>query len=145
MNTESILFREKAADYLVCYNDNCEKAAQCLRRKVAGYVPDTRRLLLSVNPGYVARKKGKCEYFQSAEPIYMGKGLVHFYDRIPESAARAIRKQLLAHFGNSNYYRYRSGERLIKPEIKEYITEVCRKHGWTEELVFDETVLEYQW
>lgn len=145
MNTESLLFRKKAADYLVCFNDECPKAGQCLRRKVADYVPDTRRLLLNVNPSYVARKKGKCEYFQSAEPVLMGKGLAHFYDKIPESKARAIRKQLLSHFGNSNYYRYRSGERLITPEVKKFIIETCKKNGWNEEPVFDDVVQDYQW
>lgn len=142
---ETILFRKKAEDYLVCYNDNCAKANDCLRRKVAQYVPNTRRLLLSVNPDYVAKREGKCEYYQPAEPIEMGKGLVHFYDQIPERTARAIRMQLLAHFGNSNYYRYRNGESLISPDVRDHIAKVCRQNGWTGELTFDETATEYNW
>mgnify|MGYP007101857025 CR=1 FL=1 len=142
---EMMLFRKKAENYLLCFNDNCALAAGCLRRKVAHYVPDTRRLLNCVNPDYVAKRKGKCEYYQSAEPIEMGKGLTNFYDQIPERTARAIRKQLLAHFGNSNYYRYRNGEYLISPDVRSFIAKVCQQHGWTGELVFDDTVIDYRW
>jgi hypothetical protein len=82
--TEMMFFRQKAEDYLLCYNDNCALAASCLRRKVA-------------------------------------------------------------HFGNSNYYRYRNGEYLISPDVRNVIEKVCRQHGWTGELTFDDAVLDYEW
>lgn len=145
MDNEARLFSEKAQTYLVCFNDGCARSGECMRRRLAGYVPSTRRIVESVNAGYVAARGGQCEYFRQARPVTMHKGLTRFYDQIPERTARMIRKALISDFGNSNYYRYRSGELLITPAVEEHISQVCRRLGWTDGLAFDEEQQEYQW
>ena len=145
MDYNETIFSQKAEKYLVCYNDKCELSNRCLRRKVANYVPATRRIVESVNAVYVEKNGGKCDYFRPAEPVVMHKGLEHFYDNIPESMARAIRNKLILHFGNSNYYRYRNGSLPITAEVCQYIETVCRQNGWTGDLDFDGEATEYNW
>lgn len=145
MNNEKKLFSEKAEKYLVCYNDECARAEQCLRRLLANYVPDKRRIVESVNPGYVKRNHGECDYFHSSEPTVLYKGMTHFYDEIPEQKAREIRFKLRHHFGESTYYRLRNGQRSITPAIYDQIRSICVACGWTEELVFDEETQEIKW
>ena len=145
MNYKTKIFSEMALSYLVCCNDDCPLAGRCLRREVAGYVPAKRRIVECVNAAYVASKGGKCEYFRPAEPTLMHKGLVHFYDQIPERTARKIRSALILDYGSSNYYRYRNGEQPITPEVESHIRTVCQQFGWTADLVFDEETEEYKW
>ena len=40
--------------------------------------------------------------------------------------------------GNTTYYRYHNGERLLTPEQQEWIINLFRRHGYTDELRFDE-------
>lgn len=145
MDNKTKEYREKAETYLVCYYNECEKAEQCLRHLLAEYVPETRRIVESVNAGYVKRHKGRCDYFRSAEPIVMYKGMTVFYHEIPERIAHEIRFTLRKHFGNSTYYRLRNGERLVTPDIYDYIKKVCEDYGWKEELQFDEKLFEVNW
>lgn len=144
-NQTTQLFTEKAEKYLVCYYAECAKADRCLRRMLADYVPPTRRVVESVNAGYVKAHKGKCEYFRSAELITMYKGMKAFYNEIPEQKAKLIRYALTRHFGNSSYYRLRNGERLITPDVLRYIQNVCTTNDWNEPLHFDEEVAAYNW
>lgn len=145
MDNEKKLFSEKAEKYLVCYNDDCAKAGQCLRRMLADYVPDKRRIVECVNPGYVKRNKGVCAYFHSSEPTVLYKGMTHFYDEIPEQRAHEIRFKLRHHFGESTYYRLRNGKRVITSAIYNQIKTICTECGWTEELAFDEKTQEINW
>ena len=145
MNYEEKIFRKKDETYLVCRNEACKHAQECLRRMLSDYVPATRRIVEFVNEDYVASRKGQCEYYRSAEPIVMHMGLKKFYDMIPEYTARKIRKTLICDFGSSNYYRYRNGQLLITPDIERHIKDVCRRFGWSSALVFDEIVQEYEW
>lgn len=145
MDEQTKLFREKAESYLVCFNNECAKAGQCLRRLLADFVPETRPIIESVNPTYVSQQPKGCNYFRSAEPIRMYKGLTGFYNQIPEPVARSIRFTLLRHYGNSTYYRLRKGERLITPSDVRYIESVCRKCGWTGALSFDAETTEFDW
>lgn len=144
-NQTTKLFAEKAEKYLVCNNDECTKADNCLRRLLADYVPPTRRIIESVNTRYVLARKGKCEYFRPAEPITAYKGMTTFYNQIPEQKARMIRYTLVNHFGNSTYYRLRNGERLITPDILRFIQNVCTANEWTGPLHFDEETTDYNW
>lgn len=145
MDNELQLFLEKAETYLVCYNEACLLSAECLRRKLASYVPNTRCTVECVNPDYVAAQQGQCVYYRPSAPVAMHKGLTRFYDQIPERIARSIRRTLVYDFGNSNYYRYRNGELTITPDIEKRIKKVCLQNGWTADLVFDEELYDYDW
>ena len=145
MENEKKLFSEKAETYLVCNNDEGTRAGQCLRRMLAPYVPKTRRIVECVNADFVKAQNGRCDYFRSAEPVVMHKGMTRFYDAIPERTAKAIRFELIRHFGSSTYYRLRNGQRLVTPDVLRFITTVCTNNGWNEELAFDEERVEFNW
>lgn len=55
-----------------------------------------------------------------------------------------LRKRVKAYLGgNTTYYRYHHGERLLTPEQQEWIIALFRRHGYTGELGFDKYLDRY--
>lgn len=74
-----------------------------------------------------------------------GMGLQETYDDMPARISRAIHLNLEAIFNHSPYYRYRNQKLGLTPKQQECIRQVCRKHGWKEEIQFDRYTEEYDW
>lgn len=64
---------------------------------------------------------------------------------VPARISRAIHLNLEAIFNHSPYYRYRNQKLGLTPKQQECIRQVCRKHGWKEEIQFDRYTEEYDW
>ena len=141
--TEKELFTEHAKNYLLCYNNQCEKHEQCLRWILKDYVPKEQASVTAVNPLYT--DKSGCSLFQSSEKRKMAVGMTKFYDEMPRKKGQSIRDTLEGHFGHTMYYLYRNGERPITPDMQEYIKKVCIRNGWNEEAVYDGFTEEYEW
>lgn len=139
------LLREKAKHYLVCYREQCERHQHCLRWLAGPYVPETDNVQTCVNVMNKEVREGRCPFFKSDEPVRMKRGLKHLYDDIPKRVGTAIRLELDSHYGHTMYYKYRNGELPITPDMQRCIAEVCQRHGWTVEPVYDETTEEYDW
>ena len=84
-----------------------------------------------------------CNYFIDEQPLQYARGMTHLLDRVPLSDAKIIDKQIRAYFGRNNYYRSMSKVRLIKPQEQEYIRQLFRRKGITDEPEFDEYVEYY--
>ena len=143
--TDEELFAQKAANYLLCINDTCERKDHCLCHILMSYVPQKTRIIRCLNPKHMAANGEGCENYKSNEKVQTPKGMVHFFDDIPGKIGKEIRSSLISSFGESTFYRFRNGERLITTDILEQITTVCSACGWKEPLVFDENVMEYLW
>ena len=139
------LLREKAKHYLVCYYNGCKLHKHCLRWLAGPYVPERDNVQTCVNVTNKDVKAGHCRFYKSDELLTMKRGLRQFYDDIPKKKAIAIRKELDEYYGHTMYYKYRNGVLPVTPAMQEHIAEVCRNHGWTEDLVYDETTEEYDW
>ena len=73
----------------------------------------------------------------------MARGMVNFYENIPEPKAKAIRKDLIQHFTKTKYFKFRNGTFPITPEDQQQIADICRANGWTYNLTFDNYYEEY--
>ena len=139
------LLREKAQNYLVCYNDGCPRREHCLRWLAGPYVPETQWVQTCVNLMNKELRAGRCRYFKADEKITVMRGFKHLTDHMPKLVGTAIRKELDATYGHTMYYKYRNGKLPVLPEMQQHIAEVCRKHGWTEPPVYDSQHEEYDW
>ena len=139
------LLREKAKHYLVCYYEPCERREHCLRWLAGPYVPPTDRVQTCVNVTNTEVVEGRCPFFKSDEPVQMKRGFTHLYDDMPKRIGTAIRLELDSHYGHTMYYKYRNGELPVTPDMQRHIAEVCRRHGWTAEPVYDSETDEYDW
>lgn len=144
MIDEKIL-KQKAEKYLVCFNDQCPKHEHCLRWQVGLYVPVKQMTITCVNPKLKLSAKGGCSSFREDQIKKVAKGMVHFYDDMPRKLEVAIKTELIATFTRVGYYDMRKGLRPITSDLERMIRQVCRNHGWTKKLHFDDYVDELIW
>ena len=126
-----------------CLNSECLRAEQCLRQQVTLRMPKERGLVTVVNPNHVSPSGEDCKLFVLDQPEQYARGITHLLDRVPHNDAVFIKQQMIAHFGQTNYYRFFRKERLVKPHEQKYIRQLFQKRGVTEEPVFDEYVEYY--
>ena len=81
--------------------------------------------------------------FIDEKPVLFARGMKHLLDQVPLADATVIKRQMMAYFGKTIYYRCCNKERLIKPKEQEYIQGLFRRRGITEMPQFDEYVEYY--
>ena len=143
--TEKELFTMHTRNYMLCYNEHCEKREQCLRWILKDYVPHNQLMVSAINPRYTSGNTAMCRNFRNSEKRLMGIGMIRFYDEIPHKVELGIRKFLISHFGNTMYYNYRRGDLPITPGVQEEIREICIRHGWDKVPMYDAYREEYEW
>ena len=142
--TDEKIFRERAAGYMVCYSHVCTKQAVCLRRKLAGYIPETQENNLSVNLNYKDVETAQCPLFKNAEKVPMAVGMIHLLDTVPYDTARHIKRHLITELGRKRFYAYRNGSQPIPPHVQQRIADVFRENGYGEAPLFDAYTEDYE-
>lgn len=143
--TEKEIFSHKAPNYLLCFINECPRRATCLRWLVGQELQSNDYNILSVNPMHPEVKANKCALYREKKHVRYAKGMMHFYDEMTRSQEVGIKHRLIVHYGRRQYYEYRRGERLISPEMQEFIGQVCKEHGYTKELRYDGWQDDYAW
>lgn len=132
------------AGFAHCFNSDCLKAGQCLRHQITRYIPDDRWSVSTMNPTQI-RPEGDCPAFMTDRPLKYAYGMTHLLDQLTYVRARAIKKQLLMHYGKTYFYRLKREERCFLPEDQQYIRNLFLRYGVTEEPVFDYYQNNYEW
>lgn len=143
--TEKEIFSHKAPNYLLCFINECPRRATCLRWLVGQELQSNDYNILSVNPMHPEVKVNKCALYREKKHVRYAKGMMHFYDEMTRSQEVGIKHRLIVHYGRRQYYEYRRGERLISPEMQEFIGQVCKEHGYTKEPHYDGWQDDYAW
>lgn len=143
--TEKEVFSHKAPNYLLCFINECPRRATCLRWLVGQELQSNDYNILSVNPMHPEVKANKCALYREKKHVRYAKGMMHFYDEMTRSQEVGIKHRLIVHYGRRQYYEYRRGERLISPEMQEFIGQVCKEHGYTKEPHYDGWQDDYAW
>ena len=126
-------------------NTRCPKAENCLRHSMTQYTTAQNIRLSVINPLCYPAAGKECPHFRSNKKIRVAWGFKKLYDDMPARISRAIHLNLEAIFNHSPYYRYRNQKLGLTPKQQECIRQVCRKHGWKEEIQFDRYTEEYDW
>ena len=71
-----------------------------------------------INPEHIASDGGDCTYFIDEKPVLFARGMKHLLDQVPLADATVIKRQMIAYFGKTIYYRCCNKERLIKPRSR---------------------------
>ena len=130
---------------MLCFINECPRRASCLRWLVGQELQSNEYNILSVNPMHPEVKANKCALYREKKHVRYAKGMMHFYDEMTRSQEVGIKHRLIVHYGRRQYYEYRRGERLISPEMQEFIGQVCKEHGYTKELRYDGWQDDYAW
>ena len=138
-------FDTKLANYTLCFNAQCPQSENCLRHNLTQYNTAQNARLSVVNPLCYPEGDKKCSLFRTNKKILVAWGFKHLYDDMPARISSAIHLNLECIFHHSPYYRYRNQKLGLNPAQQECIRQVCRKHGWNKEVVFDRYTEEYDW
>ena len=55
----------------------------------------------------------------------MARGMLNFYENIPEGKAKAIRKALIQHFTKKKYFKFCNGTYPITPQDRNETASMC--------------------
>ena len=127
--------------YLLCFNDDCALADECLHRLTARSGRQKDEVLTAVNP---VRSSGKsCRYYKPNKVVTMAYGMVDSFHEVKADHIASLRNVLIHHFGRGSYYLRRNGLRPITPEEQQYISSIFRQFGY--EAKFDRMEEETEW
>ena len=119
LSYEEKMLRKKAQHYLLCMSDKCSRKEHCHRWHVAQWTPDDMRIANVINPYRKDVVEGNCIDFRSDKKRRMARGMVNFYENIPEPKAKAIRKAIIADLTKTKYFKSATtpspSPRKIKP------------------------------
>ena len=90
-------------------------------------------------------QRSDCPMFRKDEPVRMPTGLAAIYYNMPGRIERAIKNHLINVYSRKRYYEYHNGTRPMTPDVEQYIRQVIKNAGWTEEPRFLNYVEEYLW
>lgn len=127
--------------WAMCYLSECSRRDECLRYQVcmsAGFT-----LRQCVLPAVL--RKGECPYFHPIRKVRVAIGFKGIFSEVRYRDHSTIRSKIANYLGRGGtYYRYRNGERALSPEQQEWIRQLFRRYGYTDEVVFDryETIYE---
>ena len=143
LSYEQSLLRERSRHYLLCYNATGPRKDNCLHWLVGQWASDDTLYATVVNPYRKDVVDGTCADFRSDAKVTMARGLLNFYENIPEGMAKAIRKAMIQTFTKTKYFKFRKGTAPITPADRSEIAAICRSCGWNEPPVFDSYYEEY--
>ena len=124
-----------------CFNEQCKRGEQCLRRQMALRMPNTQCSVMAVNPYHYKSPTGEdCQQFFLDKPQRHALGFSQMLENLPHKKVSGIKSEIKAYLGLATYYRCSRKERLIKPKEQEYIKELFRQQNISGELEFDEYV-----
>ena len=82
-----------------------------------------------VNPYRRDVVAGTCTDFCSNAKVKMARGMLNFYENIPEGKAKSICKALIQHFTKTKYFKFRNGTYPITPQDRNEIAANCGDCG----------------
>ncbi len=124
------------ASFARCFQGDCPKAGACVRFLAGKHVPAGKLSGPAVYP--TARRGDDCELYKPTRVIRAAYGFTALFAEVKRKDDTPLRDRLKAYLGgNTTYYRYHHGERLLTPEQQEWILALFRRKGYTEGLRFD--------
>ena len=124
------------ASFARCFQGDCPKAGACVRFLAGKHVPAGKLSGPAVYP--TARRGDDCELYKPTRVIRAAYGFTALFAEVKRKDDTPLRDRLKAYLGgNTTYYRYHHGEKLLTPEQQEWILKLFRRRGYTEELRFD--------
>jgi len=141
MNNKEPQYETMPEHYMLCFNDKCALADECLHRLAARSGRQTDEVVTAVNP---VRNSGKsCRYFKPNKVATMAYGMKGSFHEVKADHIASLRNVLIHHFGRGSYYLRRNGLRPITPEEQQFISSIFSNYGY--ETKFDRMEEETEW
>lgn len=120
----------------LCFNTSCPLKDNCIRFFAGIHAPSDKLFGRAVYPA--ALKDGKCEMFKQTTIIKAAYGFSTLFKDVKSRDEHTLRLAMIDYLGSrSAYYHYANGSYVLNPEQQEWIINLFKKYGYTENLQFD--------
>ena len=123
-------------NYPVCEHNDCPMATNCLHQIAHAIMLKNEEYLRLINPTRCT-KDTSCAYYRSNSPMLYARGFTNFQRRMFPDQYRRFMEICVGEWGRNPYFERRRGARLIPISEQEFILEVLKIVGVTEEIQFD--------
>lgn len=129
-------FKQVPYDWAMCYVAACPRKDECLRYQVYLNSPKGWTMNKCVMPNALLKKT--CLHFHPIRKMQAAIGFTNIFNEVKAKDIAEMRKELAVFLGSTTtFYRYRKGEILLNPRQQQWIRDMFRRYGYTEEVVFD--------
>ena len=119
-----------------CFQSDCPQADTCAHFLESKFIIKGQVSGPAIYP--TSRLNGTCVCYKQTGIIHAAYGFKALFAEIKKKDEKPIRDRIKKYLGgNTAYYRYHHGKRLLSPDQQEWILALFRQHGYTEELHFD--------
>lgn len=128
-------FKQVPYGWAMCYVEACPRKDECLRYQV--YLSSLRRTMHNcVMPGALLKKT--CPHFHPIRKMRVAIGFRYIFEKVLARDIASMRSEMASFLGcRATFYRYRRGDQPLNPRQQKWIQEMFRRHGYTDEIVFD--------
>ena len=128
-------FKQVPYGWAMCYVEACPRKDECLRYQVYLSLPG-RMVNKCVMPG--ALRQPSCPHFRPIRKMRVAIGFQHIFNKVLARDITAMRSEIASFLGShTTFYRYRNGEYKLNPRQQEWIKNLFRRYGYTDEVEFD--------
>ena len=121
-----------------CVQDECPKAAQCMRHIL--YRNNTQAMphITILNPLLTPFTQDGCPHFREYQIARYARGFRKIYNALPVQYAKKFWLRVPGITSESMYYRMKRGDKLISPDLQQQILVAARHFGVPDSVDFDE-------
>ena len=119
-----------------CFQSDCPKADTCARFLAGQHLREEQICGPAVYPA--ARTGSRCQMYKQTRVIHAAYGFKTIFAEVKRKDDTPLRDRIKAYLGgNTAYYRYHHGERLLTPEQQCWIINLFHAYGYNDNLRFD--------
>lgn len=119
-----------------CFQGDCPQANTCAHFLASQFLRKGQVSGPAIYP--TSRQNGPCVCYKPTRIIHAAYGFKALFAEVKRKDDTLLRARIKKYLGgNTTYYRYHHGDRLLTPEQQEWILALFRQHGYTGELRFD--------
>ena len=128
-------FKQVPYGWAMCYVEACPRKDECLRYQVYLSLPG-RTVNKCVMPGVL--RQPSCPHFRPIRKMRVAIGFQHIFNKVLASDIATMRAEMASFLGcRATFDRYRRGDQPLNSRQQKWIQEMFRRHGYTDEVVFD--------
>lgn len=119
-----------------CFQSDCPQADTCAHFLASQFILKGQVSGPAIYP--TSRLNGTCVCYKQTNIIHAAYGFKALFAEVKKKDDKLLRDRIKKYLGgNTAYYRYHHGKRLLSHDQQEWILALFRQHGYTEELRFD--------
>lgn len=119
-------------NWLYCFNSGCQHHEECIRFRSTVALSGSRTWGNAVYPAAL-HADGSCEHFKQLRIVRQAWGFNQLFKDVKLHDAPTLRSLMKEYLGgNTMYYRYHHGERLLSPEQQAWIKRLFARYCYSD-------------